>query len=86
MATPAFWVALDGVLAGAPARRTAVMCSETVHWRCHGRLIADASVLARGATVEHLGHDGRLSSHRLTEGVRDDGGRIVYDSGGPPPA
>jgi uncharacterized protein (DUF488 family) len=84
MATPDFWAALDGVLAQAADQRTAVMCSEAVYWRCHRRLIADASVLARRAVVEHLGHDGRLSPHRLTEGVRAEGGSVVYDAGAPP--
>lgn len=76
-----FWPALDAVLATAAKNRAAVMCSESVYWRCHRRLIADAAVIGRGATVLHLGHDGRLSPHQLTEGVRSAGGRPVYDLG-----
>lgn len=81
MSTAEFWSALDGVLTEAKAGRTAVMCSESVYWRCHRRLIADATELARQFTVLHLGHDGRLSPHRRTEGVRPDDGRVVYDGG-----
>ena len=53
-----FWAALDGVLATAATRRTAVMCSEADYRRCHRRLLADAAVLARGSTVRHIAHDG----------------------------
>ncbi len=82
MRTAPFWEALDSVLATAAARRTAVMCSEAVYWRCHRRLLSDAAVLARGAEVLHLGHDGRLTPHRLTEGVRLGDDRVpVYDLG-----
>lgn len=81
MGTDEFWSALDGVLAEAGRARTAVMCSEAVYWRCHRRLIADATELVRHATVRHLGHDGRLSPHRLTDGVRAAEGLVVYDGG-----
>lgn len=74
---------VDGVLADAGNVVTAVMCAETLWWRCHRRLLADAAVLGRGADVRHLGHDGGLSPHVLTEGVRVDGGRLVYDVGSP---
>jgi uncharacterized protein (DUF488 family) len=79
MATALFRSALDGVLADAAHLRTAVMCSEAVYWRCHRRLIADAAELLLGVAVRHLGHDGRLTAHRLTEGARADDGRVVYD-------
>ena len=78
-----FWDALDEVLRGSRENRTTVMCSESLYWRCHRRLVADAVVIGRGATVLHLGHDGRLTPHRLTEGVRADDGRPVYDIGAP---
>ena len=82
MRTPPFWGALDEVLATAASKRTAVMCSETLWWRCHRRLLADAAVLARGVDVRHLGHDGRLSEHRITEGARlGDDGLPIYDVG-----
>jgi uncharacterized protein (DUF488 family) len=60
------------------------MCSETLWWRCHRRLIADVVVLVEGWQVLHLGHDGRLSGHRPTEGVRVAEGRLVYDAGQAP--
>jgi uncharacterized protein (DUF488 family) len=52
--TPAFREALAVLEARARAgERLALMCSETVWWRCHRRLIADALV-ADGFVVEHL--------------------------------
>jgi uncharacterized protein (DUF488 family) len=67
---PAFGSALDEVLAEADQRVTAIMCSEALYWRCHRRLISDAAVLLRQADLLHLGHDGKLTPHVLTSGVR----------------
>jgi uncharacterized protein (DUF488 family) len=61
--------ALADVLDDAAARTTAVMCSESVWWRCHRRLIADVAVLSGGAAVLHLGHDGRLTPHAPAVGA-----------------
>ena len=85
MRTPAFWAALDRLLAEAEEAPTAAMCSETLWWRCHRRLLADAAVLVRGVEVLHLDHRGRLEPHRPTEGVRRDGQRLAYDLGSTPP-
>jgi uncharacterized protein (DUF488 family) len=62
------------------------MCSETVWWRCHRRLLADAAVLTRGAEVLHLFHDGRLQPHPVTPEARHDdaGSGVVYDVGQAP--
>lgn len=79
MATPDFRTALREVLAEEPV--TAVMCSESVWWRCHRRLVSDAATLLAGVEVHHLFHDGRLRPHAPTEGVRVDGDTLVYDVG-----
>ncbi len=78
METEAFSCALDLVIADAEAMITAVMCAESLWWRCHRRLLADAAV-ARGAEVRHLHHDGHLALHRLTTGARLEGTRVIYD-------
>jgi uncharacterized protein (DUF488 family) len=67
--TPVFAAALDEVLTESGSATVAVMCSESVWWRCHRRLIADVAVLARGAPVTHLMPDGRLTPHRPSEGA-----------------
>jgi uncharacterized protein (DUF488 family) len=85
MGTADFVDALDEVLASASERRTAVMCAESLWWRCHRRLLADAAVLTRGASVVHLLHGGRTAPHVVTEGARVAGGTVVYDVGGDVP-
>ena len=76
MRTPEFHLALDELLARATERRTVIMCSEAVPWRCHRSLISDALV-ARAVRVEHI-LDAGLSSHVLTSFavVRD--GEVTY--------
>lgn len=79
--TPEFASALDGVLRDADGAPTAVMCSESVWWRCHRRLLSDAASILRGAEVLHLMHDARLVPHLHTEGVRREHDLLVYDGG-----
>lgn len=80
--TEEFRTALAGVLDACDGRAVAVLCSESVWWRCHRRLIADFVAVARRAGVRHLMHDGRLAEHRLGEGVRlREDGLLVYDAG-----
>ena len=67
--TPEFGAALDVVLADSARATVAVMCSETVWWRCHRRLIADVAVLGWGVPVDHLMPGGRLSPHRPSAGA-----------------
>lgn len=68
--TPEFAAALDDLVRDACARPTAVMCSESLWWRCHRRIVADAVVLLRGLPVAHLGHDGRRTEHVPSAGAR----------------
>ncbi|MCK7624341.1 DUF488 domain-containing protein [Streptomyces sp. RS10V-4] len=85
MRTPEFVAAVDELLVEAAAERTAVMCAETVWWRCHRRMIADFVVLARGTEVRHLMHDGRLRPHPVSPEARLLPGErlLVYDAGRP---
>jgi uncharacterized protein (DUF488 family) len=78
---PRFLAAMDELLRQAAGTgRTAVMCAESLWWRCHRRLIADFAVLARGTPVLHLAHDGRLTRHAPAPGARlRDDGLLVYD-------
>jgi uncharacterized protein (DUF488 family) len=79
MRTPEFRDALDELLDEAGERPSAVMCSESVWWRCHRRLVADHVALVDGGRVRHIMPDGRLAEHRPTDGVRVAGDELYYD-------
>ena len=57
---------------------TAVMCAESVWWRCHRRMLADA-LTASGCEVIHLMDWGRREPHRLTSAARIEGDAVIYD-------
>ncbi len=76
--TAEFATALDTVLGEAATATVAVMCSESVWWRCHRRLVADVAVLARGVPVDHLVPDGRLTPHRPSAGAVLGGDGLVH--------
>jgi len=75
--------AFDVLCALARERRCAMMCAETLWWRCHRSLIADDFAL-RGWTVSHILGDGTVEhafrvEARLVDGVpryADDQGRL----------
>lgn len=78
--TPEFRGALEELLGEAAQRRVAVMCSESVWWRCHRRVVADVAVVAHKVPVWHLMHDGRLTAHEPSEGARlREDGLVVWD-------
>jgi len=81
----AFRSGVDELVSLAEDDAVAVMCSESVWWRCHRRLLADHLVLIEGVEVLHVMHDGRVMPHRLTEGVRAADAILVYDVGATPP-
>jgi uncharacterized protein (DUF488 family) len=78
MLTPEFREAFAMLLAGSARSPTAVLCSETLWWRCHRRLVADAAVLLAGVEVIHLVGAAR-QPHKPTAGVRPAGDHLVYD-------
>jgi uncharacterized protein (DUF488 family) len=67
------------LVAGAQGEPTAIMCSETLWWRCHRRLIADHCVLLAGLPVEHLMPRTRPAAHVPTAGVRVLEDSLRYD-------
>jgi uncharacterized protein (DUF488 family) len=83
LGSPAFLDAITAVLDEADGHRVVVLCSESLWWRCHRRLIADHVTLLTDTPLRHLHHDGRLDEHRPTDVVRVEGDRLVYDGGQP---
>jgi uncharacterized protein (DUF488 family) len=80
MDTPAFRGAVRALVVRAEAGEAlAVMCAETLWWRCHRSLVADALV-CRGVEVVHLLDLNRREAHRRRPTMRcDDDGWPVYD-------
>lgn len=59
-------------------RCCAVMCAESVWWRCHRRIVADY-LIGAGETVFHIMDGGRLEPAILSSGARPQAdGSIVY--------
>ncbi|GAA3726683.1 DUF488 domain-containing protein [Salinactinospora qingdaonensis] len=82
MRTEPFLAAVSELLAQTATEPTAIMCAESLWWRCHRRLIADFVHLARGVAVRHLAPDGRLTAHEPMPAARlREDGLLVYDSG-----
>jgi len=71
MLTGEFQMGYKELTKHASVKRTAIMCSESVYWRCHRRLISDYAV-AGGGIVEHIFPDGRMKPHTLTDIVNLD--------------
>jgi len=79
MRTAEFTAALSQLLADAADQKTAIMCSETLWWRCHRRLIADHCILLDLRPVSHLMPGAKLVPHVPTAGVRVHRGHLQYD-------
>ena len=80
MASTEFRSGVEELLDLASARPAAVMCSESVWWRCHRRLLADHLVLVAACRVEHLFHDGRLALHPVMEAARRVDDHVTYEA------
>jgi len=80
MLTEEFHEGVKQLLTFAAAKPTAFMCSESVFWRCHRRLVSDF-LLAKGIAVQHIMPTGSLRPHTLTEGAKVAAGELTY----PPP-
>ena len=81
--SPPFRLGLERLIEAGRQRRSAIMCSEAVWWRCHRRIVADY-LIASGETVFHIMGEARLEPARLTPGavVRADG-KVVYPAAQP---
>ncbi|AXH95551.1 DUF488 domain-containing protein [Ornithinimicrobium avium] len=77
---PEFRAGLEQLLEELRGARTAVLCVETVWWRCHRRLVADIVQMESSVPVLHLHHDGRRRPHPVSQGARRrDDGLLVWD-------
>ena len=80
MRSDEFVAGIDDLVADIQTAPTVIMCSESLWWRCHRRLIADYLVLVRAIAVCHLDHRGILTDHRVAAGARVSSSNVlVYD-------
>ena len=77
MQTPEFEAALEKLMQLDRERRVAIMCAESVPWRCHRSLISDA-LTARGVGVTHILSMGSNRDHEMTSFARVTDGRVDY--------
>jgi uncharacterized protein (DUF488 family) len=77
METPEFASAVERLLTLAATKRSAMMCAESLWWRCHRRLVSDY-LLARGYDVIHIETATKASPHRLSPPARLVDGQLTY--------
>lgn len=70
---------LAELLALAALRRTTLMCSEVLWWRCHRSLIADV-LRQRGIEVIHITDAGHSTVHPYTSPARIVNGQLSYEA------
>jgi uncharacterized protein (DUF488 family) len=64
--SPEFQAGLATLLEAASGQRTAIMCAETLWWRCHRRIVADYLINA-GRSVYHLMGTHDVDPAKMTE-------------------
>lgn len=77
METEEFAAGIGKLLAVAVKARTAIMCAESLWWRCHRGLIADY-VQVRGVPVSHIVGAVKAEAHPYTTAARIVGGKLSY--------
>jgi len=77
MQTPEFAAGVERLSALASAKRTAIMCSEAVWWRCHRGLIADWLKL-RETRVLHIMDARHVVEHPWTSAAHVTRGELDY--------
>jgi len=81
MQTAPFAKALEELRELAQSKTAAIMCAESVPWRCHRNLVADAVVMLYSDTVRHIMSKTTANQHKPSAMARVDNGQIVYDAG-----
>lgn len=77
MQTERFQSGIDQLVAIAEEKWTAFMCSESMFWQCHRRLVSDF-LTAQGHSVWHIFPSGEIQLHQLTPEARVQGKEVVY--------
>ncbi len=77
MQTEGFRLNIERLTELARQEKVAIMCAESVPWRCHRSLIADA-LYVRGIKVKHIMSQNTCEDHELTPWAKVEGSQISY--------
>ncbi|HEU5236961.1 MAG TPA: DUF488 domain-containing protein [Pyrinomonadaceae bacterium] len=77
METPSFASGISKLLEYAANGRTAIMCAESLWWRCHRSLISDY-LKANDVEVTHIMAEGKSEAHPFTSAARIVDGQLSY--------
>ncbi len=77
MDTAEFTAGLERLMELGSRRRTVIMCSEAVWWRCHRSMVADA-LRVQGVQVLHIMAKGKTTEHPYTAPAQIIDGRLYY--------
>lgn len=77
MQTPEFASNIDALIVMAKDQLLALMCAETLPWRCHRSLVGDA-LIARGVAVQDIMSASKAQTHALPDFAKLDGERVYY--------
>jgi uncharacterized protein (DUF488 family) len=79
MQTSEFDMAIHRLIKSSKQGRSALMCAETLPWRCHRSLISDA-LTVRGVHVRHIIGSGKDLEHKLSWYAHVEGVVVSYPS------
>jgi uncharacterized protein (DUF488 family) len=79
MMTTAFSHGIEKLLKISRKKRTAIMCSEAVWWRCHRSMISDF-LKAHGVVVHHILSATKTEEHPFTSAARIVNGKLSYSA------
>ena len=77
MQTPEFERNLDELIALGATHTTAIMCAESLPWRCHRSMIADA-LTARSIPAYHIMSADKAHLHKLRDFAQVHDDRVTY--------
>lgn len=77
MQTEDFKKNIERLIKIAKQKKIAIMCAESLHWRCHRSLIADA-LQVHGIKVKHVMNQKNYNEHKLTPWAKTKDSQVTY--------
>ena len=79
MQTEDFKKNIERLIKIAKQKKIAIMCAESLPWRCHRSLIADA-LQVHGIKVKHIMNQKNCNEHKLTPWAKTKDSQVTYPS------